>query len=50
MDDRRVVFDGRAMSVIDGILRLDPMPERVMFDTRQDERGAMKVQEGTGGG
>jgi type VI secretion system protein ImpF len=36
--------------VIDGILKLDPMPERVMFDTRQDERGAMKVQEGTGGG
>ena len=36
--------------VIDGILRLDPMPERVMFDTRQDERGAMKVQEGAGGG
>ena len=35
--------------VIDGILRLDPMPERVMFDTRQDERGAMKVQEGVGG-
>ena len=35
--------------VIDGILRLDPMPERVMFDTRQDERGAMKVQEGIGG-
>lgn len=36
--------------VIDGILKLDPMPERVMFDTRQDERGAMKVQEGAGGG
>jgi type VI secretion system protein ImpF len=36
--------------VIDGILRLDPMPERVMFDTRQDERGAMMVQEGAGGG
>lgn len=36
--------------VIDGILKLDPMPERVMFDTRQDERGAMQVQEGTGGG
>lgn len=36
--------------VIDGILRLDPMPERVMFDTQQDERGAMKVQEGAGGG
>lgn len=35
--------------VIDGILRLDPMPERVMFDTRQDEHGAMKVQEGIGG-
>jgi len=35
--------------VIDGILKLDPMPERVMFDTRQDERGAMKVQEGAGG-
>ena len=35
--------------VIDGILKLDPMPERVMFDTRQDERGAMKVQEGVGG-
>ena len=35
--------------VIDGILKLDPMPERVMFDTRQDERGAMKVQEGSGG-
>ena len=35
--------------VIDGILRLDPMPERVMFDTRQDERGAMKVPEGVGG-
>src|SRR5512138_1239425 len=34
--------------VIDGILRLDPMPERVMFDTRQDEHGAMKVQEGGG--
>jgi type VI secretion system protein ImpF len=36
--------------VIDGILKLDPMPERVMFDTRQDEHGAMKVQEGAGGG
>jgi len=36
--------------VIDGILKLDPMPVRVQFDTRQDERGAMKVQEGTGGG
>ena len=37
--------------VIDGILNLDPMPERVTFDTRQDERGAMKVQEeGAGGG
>ena len=36
--------------VIDGILKLDPMPERVMFDTQQDERGAMKVQEGAGGG
>ena len=36
--------------VIDGILRLDPMPERVMFDTRQDEHGGMKVQEGAGGG
>jgi len=36
--------------VIDGILKLDPMPERVLFDTRQDERGAMKVQEGAGGG
>ena len=37
--------------VIDGILRLDPMPERVTFDTRQDERGSMKVQEeGAGGG
>jgi type VI secretion system protein ImpF len=36
--------------VIDGILKLDPMPERVMFDTRQDERGTMKVQEGAGGG
>jgi type VI secretion system protein ImpF len=36
--------------VIDGILRLDPLPERVMFDTQQDERGAMKVQEGGGGG
>ena len=36
--------------VIDGILKLDPMPERVTFDTRQDERGAMKVQEGAGGG
>jgi type VI secretion system protein ImpF len=36
--------------MIHGILKLDPMPERVMFDTRQDERGAMKVQEGTGGG
>jgi type VI secretion system protein ImpF len=36
--------------VIDGILKLDPMPERVQFDTRQDERGAMKVQEGVGGG
>jgi len=36
--------------VIDGILKLDPMPERVMFDTRQDEHGAMKVQEGSGGG
>ena len=36
--------------VIDGILKLDPRPARVMFDTRQDERGAMKVQEGTGGG
>lgn len=36
--------------VIDGILQLDPMPERVLFDTRQDERGAMKVQEGAGGG
>lgn len=35
---------------IDGILKLDPMPERVMFDTQQDERGAMKVQEGGGGG
>src|SRR5215207_5885765 len=35
--------------VIDGILKLDPMPERVMFDTQQDERGAMKVQEGAGG-
>ena len=35
--------------VIDGILKLDPMPERVMLDTRQDERGAMKVQEGAGG-
>ena len=35
---------------IDGILKLDPMPERVMFDTQQDERGAMKVQEGAGGG
>ena len=35
--------------VIDGILRLDPMPERVMFDTRHDERGAMKGQEGVGG-
>jgi predicted component of type VI protein secretion system len=36
--------------VIDGILRLDPMPERVMFDTRQDDQGAMKVREGAGGG
>jgi type VI secretion system protein ImpF len=36
--------------VIDGILKLDPLPERVMFDTRQDEHGAMKVQEGAGGG
>jgi len=36
--------------VIDGILKLDPLPERVLFDTRQDERGAMKVQEGAGGG
>jgi type VI secretion system protein ImpF len=37
--------------VIDGILNLDPMPERVTFDTRQDERGAMKVEEeGAGGG
>lgn len=36
--------------VIDGLLRLDPMPERVLFDTRQDERGEMKVQEGSGGG
>ena len=37
--------------VIDGILKLDPMPERVTFDTRQDERGAMQVQEeGAGGG
>jgi type VI secretion system protein ImpF len=36
--------------VIDGILKIDPMPERVMFDTRQDEHGAMKVQEGAGGG
>src|SRR3954471_12825401 len=36
--------------VIDGILKLDPMPERVLFDTRQDERGAMKVREGAGGG
>jgi type VI secretion system protein ImpF len=37
--------------VIDGIMKLDPMPERVTFDTRQDERGAMKVEEeGAGGG
>ena len=36
--------------VIDGILKLDPMPERVMFDTQQDSSGAMKVQEGAGGG
>ena len=37
--------------VIDGIMNLDPMPERVTFDTRQDERGAMKVEEeGAGGG
>ena len=36
--------------VIDGILKLDPMPERVTFDTRQDERGAMKVQEEGAGG
>jgi len=36
--------------VIDGILRLDPMPERVLFDTRTDDQGAMKVQEGAGGG
>jgi len=36
--------------VIDGILKLDPMPERVMFDTQQDTSGAMKVQEGSGGG
>ncbi len=37
--------------VIDAILKLDPMPERVTFDTRQDERGAMQVQEeGAGGG
>jgi type VI secretion system protein ImpF len=37
--------------VIDGILKLDPLPERVTFDTRQDESGAMKVEEeGAGGG
>ena len=37
--------------VIDGIMKLDPMPERVTFDMRQDDRGAMKVEEeGAGGG
>lgn len=36
--------------LIDGVLRIDPMPERVTFDTRQDDRGALRVQEGAGGG